>query len=215
MVFKEQTRKELMIYPKKNEVRVGAPDPQAFWAEIQTAGGIEVSDGQVLKIKLDVGQKYAYNFDRQGDLVAVDAPEAIVLVTATDASGNTGTATASASAAMDGDGEDDDDKDDGGKGREKQVPPEEHALFQNVPNPFNPETTIEYALREEAHVRLVIYNAMGQMVRTLVDAVQVSGYHQVVWDSRDAQGQLVSGGVYFCRMTASGFSETRRMVLLR
>jgi len=93
--------------------------------------------------------------------------------------------------------------------------PTAYRLSQNYPNPFNPETAIRYALPEDAHVELVIYNATGQVVRTLVDASRPARYHQVIWDSRDDQGRLVSGGVYFYRMTADEFSDTRRMILLR
>ena len=93
--------------------------------------------------------------------------------------------------------------------------PEAYALMQNYPNPFNPETAVEYTLPEETHVRLVIYNTTGQTIRTLVEASQSAGYHQVVWDSRNDQSQPVGGGVYFYRMTAGGFSETKRMILLR
>ena len=93
--------------------------------------------------------------------------------------------------------------------------PAEYALHQNAPNPFNPETTIEYAIPAEVYVRLAIYNAMGQTVRVLVNGSQPAGYHQIVWDSRDDRGRPVSGGVYLYRMTAGDFAETRRMILLR
>ena len=105
--------------------------------------------------------------------------------------------------------------DKGKKGKKKLVLPGEYALLQNAPNPFNPETTIEYALPEEAYVRLVIYNPMGQLVRTLVEGFRSGGYHQVVWDGRDSEGRSVSGGVYFYRLTAGKFTETKRMMLLR
>ena len=106
-----------------------------------------------------------------------------------------------------------------GKGKKKPLVPTEFALFQNAPNPFNPETTLEYGVPEEAHVQLVIYNAMGQRIRTLVDAYQPIGFHQVVWDARDDGGQLVSGGVYFYRLQAQHeggeFCQVRRMLLLK
>ena len=102
-----------------------------------------------------------------------------------------------------------------GKGKKKPAIPAEFALIGNTPNPFNPETTIEYALPEEAYVRLTIYNVMGQTVRMVVDASRPAGYHQIIWDSQDDRGRLVSGGVYLYRMTADGFSETKRMILLR
>ena len=93
--------------------------------------------------------------------------------------------------------------------------PQEYFLHQNHPNPFNPETTIRYALPEASSVRLVIYNTAGQVVRILVNASQPAGYHQGIWDGRDDQGLLVSGGVYLYRRTAGAFSETKQMILLR
>jgi len=99
--------------------------------------------------------------------------------------------------------------------KKKLLVPDEYALSQNAPNPFNPETAIEYTLPEEADVRLVIYNPMGQTVRTLVNTSRPAGHHQVIWDSRDDRGYLASGGVYFYRLTGGGFSETKRMILLR
>jgi len=102
-----------------------------------------------------------------------------------------------------------------GKGNKKLFVPDECVLSQNAPNPFNPETTIEYALPGEAYVYLVLYHPLGQTVRKLVDAMRSSGYHRVVFDGRDEQGRPVSGGVYFYRMTAGTFSDTKRMVLLR
>ena len=100
-------------------------------------------------------------------------------------------------------------------GERRADTPAAYHLSPNYPNPFNPETTIQYALPEDGDVQLVIYNTTGQTVRTLVGASQPAGYHRVMWDSRDAGGDLVSGGVYFYRMTVGEFSQTRRMILLR
>ena len=61
----------------------------------------------------------------------------------------------------------------------------------------------------------MIYNAMGQKVRTLEDAPRSVGYYQAIWDGRNDGGRSVSGGIYFYRLTAGEFSETRRMILLR
>ena len=210
---------------KKGRVTVQGPDPEALWTQIQAAGGIPVDSGQELKIQIKRGRKYEYTFDQEGNLVAIKAPEATLLATATDASGNVGTATATLPLLV-ATGDDDDsisyDFDDDaskekgrGKGRGKPAVPAEHALLQNTPNPFNPETTIEYALPAEAHVRLVVHNTMGQTVRTLADGFQPIGYHQVVWDGRDSQGRSVSGGIYFYRLTAGAFIQTKRMILLK
>ncbi|MCB0315072.1 MAG: T9SS type A sorting domain-containing protein, partial [Calditrichaeota bacterium] len=64
------------------------------------------------------------------------------------------------------------------------VLPEAFALAQNYPNPFNPSTTIHYALKERTRATIVIYNLLGQRVRTLVNAVEGPGYREVIWDGR-------------------------------
>ncbi|MCB1048942.1 MAG: T9SS type A sorting domain-containing protein, partial [Calditrichaeota bacterium] len=107
--------------------------------------------------------------------------------------------------------------DDGGEGL-----PTAFALEGNYPNPFNPSTTIRYALPEAARVTITLYNAAGQRVRTLVEGRQSAGFRQVVWDGRDERGESVSSGVYLYRMTARngtetgpGFTATAKMVLLK
>ena len=90
------------------------------------------------------------------------------------------------------------------------VTPTASQLGQNVPNPFNPSTEIVYALAEEAPVRLVIYNLLGQSVVTLVDGVQMAGYHTVRWDASD-----VSAGVYLYRIQTDSFTATRRMIFVK
>lgn len=93
-------------------------------------------------------------------------------------------------------------------------------LFQNHPNPFNPETIIGYQLTGDAHVTINFYNTSGQLVKTLVDDVQKAGIHTVKWDGRDDNGTRVASGIYLYRMEARtgpgtvSFVETRKMVLL-
>jgi hypothetical protein len=89
------------------------------------------------------------------------------------------------------------------------------SLAQNVPNPFNPETTIRFSLPSSARVTLSIYSASGALVRTLVDGVQPSGNHDFTWNGTDARGNAVSSGVYFYRLNAGKFNETKKMVLLK
>ncbi len=93
--------------------------------------------------------------------------------------------------------------------------PSAYALSQNSPNPFNPATQIAYELPEAAEVRLVVYNALGQEVRALVQGRQEAGYYRVTWDGKDAAGRQVSSGLYFYRLMGSGFAETRKMLLLK
>ncbi len=93
--------------------------------------------------------------------------------------------------------------------------PDIYGLNQNMPNPFNPSTTIGYQLPEAGHVSLVVYNLLGQEVRKLVDESMDAGYYSLVWDGMDDLGRQVASGIYMYRMQASTFSETRRMMLLK
>ena len=89
------------------------------------------------------------------------------------------------------------------------------ALQQNYPNPFNPQTTIAYDLPEATQMRLVIYDMLGQVVRTLVDETQSAGSKRVIWDGRNEFGKQVSTGVYLYQLQVGRQQLVRRMVLQR
>ncbi len=92
----------------------------------------------------------------------------------------------------------------------------DYRLYANSPNPFGPSTVVRYALRERAVVGLHVYDVAGRLVRTLVDSeAQTAGPHQARWDGRDDAGHRAASGVYFYRIQAGPFTESRRMVLLR
>lgn len=93
--------------------------------------------------------------------------------------------------------------------------PTEYSLSQNYPNPFNPVTTIGFSLPSNQHVKLTILNVLGQNVITLTDADLPAGEHQVVWDARDANGNLTASGVYFYRLESSEFTMTKKMILTK
>ena len=95
------------------------------------------------------------------------------------------------------------------------IRPFRFALDQNFPNPFNPLTTIRYSLPQQGHVRLAIYNTIGQQVRTLVDTDMEAGAYLVSWDGRDGLGRSVGSGIYLYRLTAAQGVLTRRMVLVK
>jgi peptidase C25-like protein/flagellar hook capping protein FlgD/dockerin type I repeat protein len=95
------------------------------------------------------------------------------------------------------------------------VMPAVSELSGNYPNPFNPETTIEYSLSVEDEVEISIYNIRGQQVKTLIRARQGAGYHQVVWDGKDASGQISSSGAYIYLMRTSSGVQTKKMILLK
>jgi beta-glucanase (GH16 family) len=91
-----------------------------------------------------------------------------------------------------------------------------NTLYPCYPNPFRSETTIRYVLREPAIVSLAVYDVTGRHVQTLVAAERNSaGPHEVVWNGRDATGQVVAGGIYFSVLDTGGRSQTSRMVLLK
>jgi hypothetical protein len=104
----------------------------------------------------------------------------------------------------------------GTTGVEESEIPTEFALDQNYPNPFNPSTTIRFALPIRANVDLKVFDLLGREVRTLVRGDQFApGVHSVTWDGRNAAGNAVATGVYFYRINASGFTESRKMLLLK
>ncbi len=89
-------------------------------------------------------------------------------------------------------------------------------LEQNYPNPFNPQTTIAFSLKQHARVRIDVYSVDGALVRTLVDETRAAGsYTDVRWDGRNADDAPVASGVYLCRLMTDGFSQTRKLMLLK
>ena len=93
--------------------------------------------------------------------------------------------------------------------------PDEFSLDQNFPNPFNPDTKIQFALPQATHVQIRIYNTLGQVVKTLVDDNYQAGIFQVGWNSKDEAGQLVPSGVYFYQIKAGDFQAQRKLLLLK
>lgn len=88
------------------------------------------------------------------------------------------------------------------------------ALSANYPNPFNPETTISYDLKEPAQVRLDIFNLKGQLIKTLVNDAQTAGSYHIVFTAIDDKGGKLSSGIYFYRLKAGSYSKTRKMMLI-
>ncbi|MDH4223354.1 MAG: T9SS type A sorting domain-containing protein [candidate division Zixibacteria bacterium] len=93
--------------------------------------------------------------------------------------------------------------------------PESFELFQNFPNPFNPKTDINFTLPRESDVRLVIYNIKGQIVNNLVDKRLEAGRYKVVWEGDDFSGNKVASGIYFYRIEAGSFRETKKMIMMK
>ncbi|HNW59511.1 MAG TPA: carboxypeptidase regulatory-like domain-containing protein [bacterium] len=96
-----------------------------------------------------------------------------------------------------------------------RVLPEKIELLGNYPNPFNPETSIHFALPSPMQVTLTIYDRLGRQVRQLENGLLPEGEHQVLWDGRDAFGQTMSSGLYFYRLATPAALSTGKMVLMR
>ncbi len=102
-----------------------------------------------------------------------------------------------------------------------EAPPASFYLTPNFPNPFNPETEIQYGIPSKGRVRLRIYNTLGVEVRSLVDAIKEGGQHRIIWDGKDREGYVVASGVYLYRVTftaedgGEAYTRSGKMSLLR
>ncbi|MFH1701279.1 MAG: FlgD immunoglobulin-like domain containing protein, partial [Candidatus Zixiibacteriota bacterium] len=83
------------------------------------------------------------------------------------------------------------------------------------PNPFNPDTRIEYALHKPCHVNIKIYNILGQTVKILIDEYQQAGEKSIIWDGTNSKGHNVATGVYLYRLEAGDFVRSKKMLLLK
>lgn len=93
--------------------------------------------------------------------------------------------------------------------------PRANRLDAPYPNPFNPQTSVRFALAEDTHVRVEILDVRGRRVRLLVDEGRPAGSHEFVWTGRSDDGAPVASGVYYLRMIADGETRTRKMTLLK
>jgi len=92
--------------------------------------------------------------------------------------------------------------------------PSAFTLYRNYPNPFNPTTTIRFYTPKNENIQLIIYNSLGQKVKTLIHDSLTAGMHSVQWNGINDDGSKVSSGVYFYRLQAGAFSESKRMTLI-
>jgi len=89
------------------------------------------------------------------------------------------------------------------------------STLQSYPNPFNPQTRIAFSLASAGRVSLAVFDLRGRRVRTLLDDSLAAGEHSVEWNGRDGNGQTVSAGTYFCRLTTVNGTQTRKMDLVK
>ena len=86
---------------------------------------------------------------------------------------------------------------------------------QNYPNPFNPITNIKYKLYKEEFVKVTVHDILGNVVNNLLNKRQASGYKLLQWDATNNHGRKVPAGMYFYRIEAGDFKNTKKMILLK
>jgi hypothetical protein len=99
--------------------------------------------------------------------------------------------------------------------KDVNLSPAKFSLSQSFPNPFNPETRIQFSLPEKGYVRLNVYNMLGQLVAVLVNEELSAGTKEVVWNSKDQNGHGVTSGVYFYRLETPQGAITKKMTLVK
>jgi len=93
--------------------------------------------------------------------------------------------------------------------------PKHFSLEQNYPNPFNPQTEISYNISSASEVQIVVHNILGQPVKILIDDQHTAGNFSAIWDGTNSNGEQVTSGIYFYRMKAGNFIDTKKMLLLK
>ncbi len=93
--------------------------------------------------------------------------------------------------------------------------PKDYKLYDNFPNPFNPKTKIAFELPKASHVRLMIYDIVGREVVQVADADYPAGYTELTWNGLNKNGNLVSSGVYFYRISTDKWSKVKKMLMLK
>lgn len=96
------------------------------------------------------------------------------------------------------------------------IPMSVTALKRAYPNPFNPETVIEFAAADVSDVTIDVFDITGRRIVSLIDNEKIEpGYHRVVWKGVDEQGRRVSSGIYFYRMQTSDYSDVRKIIMMK
>jgi hypothetical protein len=93
--------------------------------------------------------------------------------------------------------------------------PESFEMGQNYPNPFNMTTVIEYAVPFKSEVTITVYNVLGQKINTVVNEEKTAGYHKAIWDGTNQEGTDVASGLYFYKIEADNFKDTKKLMLLK
>jgi hypothetical protein len=93
--------------------------------------------------------------------------------------------------------------------------PTQYALNQNYPNPFNPSTTITFSVPQRENVKIVVFDILGKLVKTVVDKEVGAGNYSVVWEGKDDNGEKVASGMYLYRIQAGSFSAVKKMLMVK
>lgn len=178
---------------------------------------ISVEDGDIVEVECDDDD---CEVETEDGVLKIQSETATLIVTATDGAGNTEECTQDLCPADEDEGDEGEEEEDADKRTADETTvesslPEGYALLQNHPNPFNPSTTITFAVPEAGDVTLSIYNLRGQLIQTLHSGAIAAGQHSVVWDGTDARGAKVASGVYLYKLQAKNFVATKKLVFTK
>jgi hypothetical protein len=95
------------------------------------------------------------------------------------------------------------------------TPPSKYQLKQNFPNPFNPSTTIRYSLSGPENISIRIYDVSGQLVKEINKEHNQAGEYEVIWDGSNNNGEKISSGIYFYRLSVGNYNEAKKMILIK
>ena len=95
------------------------------------------------------------------------------------------------------------------------IAPSSFNLKQNYPNPFNPSTNIEFEMMVQSDIKIEIFDVTGGYITTLYKGFADPGVHKLTWNGINDKGQIISSGVYFYKMTADNFVQTRKLLFAK
>lgn len=212
--FKNKKHKKIKVDLKKNSVKVEADEPENFWEEVENDRGISVKNGQEIEMKFKKNKdKYEYKFDNNDELEKVTGHEITLFCIAKDFYNNID----SIRVTITYENEEENENNEVEKENIdlKPLTVFDYELKQNIPNPFNPQTTIYFSIPTTEFVSLEIFNVQGQKIRTLLNGIITNGLHVVKWDGKNEFGQNVTGGLYIYRLKAGSFVQTKKMLLIK
>ena len=93
--------------------------------------------------------------------------------------------------------------------------PVQYSLGQNYPNPFNPITKLKYFLPEDGNVEVYIYDLNGKIVKSIMSQYKTAGFHSIIWNSLNNDGNSMPSGIYFCSVTFNNISKSIKMAFLK